>query len=47
MIRQLRESVTAYDAAFVALAEACDAPLLTRDARLAASAGHEARVERV
>ncbi|HET9748653.1 MAG TPA: type II toxin-antitoxin system VapC family toxin [Casimicrobiaceae bacterium] len=46
-IWQLRENVTAYDAAYVALAEALDAPLLTRDARLAASAGHEARVELV
>ncbi len=31
----------------VALAEALDAPLLTRDKRLAASPGHHARVELV
>ena len=34
-IWQLRSNVTAYDAAYVALAEAPDAPLLTLDARLA------------
>jgi len=31
----------------VALAEALDAPLLTRDRRLAAAAGHRARIELV
>ncbi len=31
----LRENLTAYDAVYVALAEALDAPLLTRDQRLA------------
>ena len=41
----LRENLTAYDAAYVALAEALDAPLLTRDRRLAASSGHRAKVE--
>jgi predicted nucleic acid-binding protein len=44
---QLRDNLTAYDAAYVALAEALDAPLLTRDRRLAAAAGHRARVELV
>ncbi len=44
---QLRESVTAYDAAYVALAEALDAPLLTCDAKLARSHGHRARIELV
>jgi predicted nucleic acid-binding protein len=39
--------LTAYDAVYVALAEALDAPLLTRDQRLAAAAGHHARVELV
>lgn len=34
-IWELRENLTAYDAAFVALAEALDAPLVTCDARLA------------
>ncbi|MCZ6451792.1 MAG: type II toxin-antitoxin system VapC family toxin, partial [Deltaproteobacteria bacterium] len=31
----LRRNLTAYDAAYVALAEALDAPLITRDAALA------------
>jgi predicted nucleic acid-binding protein len=44
-IWDLRNNLTAYDAAYVALAEALDAPLVTRDARLAAAAGHGARVE--
>ena len=35
----LRENVSAYDAANVALAEALDCPLLTADARLAAAPG--------
>ena len=43
----LRHNLTAYDAVYVALAEALDAPLLTRDRRLAAAAGHYARVELV
>jgi predicted nucleic acid-binding protein len=46
-IWDLRHNLTAYDAAYVALAEALDAPLLTRDRRLAAAAGHHARVELV
>jgi predicted nucleic acid-binding protein len=41
---QLRDNLTAYDASFVALAEALDAELLTTDARLARSPGHDARV---
>jgi predicted nucleic acid-binding protein len=41
----LRHNVTAYEAAYLALAEALDAPLVTRDMRLANSPGHEARVE--
>ena len=44
-IWELRHNLTAYDAAYVALAEALDAPLLTRDRRLAAAAGVRARVE--
>lgn len=44
---QLRENVTAYDGVYVALAEVLDAPLLTRDARLAGSSGHDAVVELV
>ncbi len=44
-IWDLRGNLTAYDAAYVALAEALDAPLLTRDKRLASAAGHRARIE--
>jgi len=44
-IWELRENLTAYDAAYVALAEALEAPLLTRDKRLAGSPGLAARVE--
>lgn len=44
-IWDLRHNVTAYDAAYVALAEALSAPLLTRDAGLAASAGQYAQIE--
>lgn len=44
-IWELRNNLTAYDAAYVALAEALEAPLLTRDRRLAAAAGHRARIE--
>jgi predicted nucleic acid-binding protein len=46
-IWQLRDNLTAYDAVYVALSEALDAPLLTRDRRLAAAAGHRAQVELV
>jgi predicted nucleic acid-binding protein len=42
---QLRDTVSAYDAAYVALAEALDCPLVTRDARLARSSGHSAVIE--
>lgn len=42
---ELRKNVTAYDAAYLALAEALDAPLLTTDEKLARSTGHRARVE--
>lgn len=41
----LRETMTAYDAAYVALAEALDAPLVTTDTKLARAPGHGARVE--
>jgi len=44
-IWDLRGNLTAYDAAYVALAEALDAPLLTRDKRLASASGHRARIE--
>lgn len=36
-IWELRENLTAYDASYVALAEALHAPLVTRDRRLAAA----------
>ena len=41
----LRDSVSAYDAAYVVLADALDCPLVTRDARLARTQGHEARID--
>jgi len=41
----LRYNLTAYDAAYVALAEALDAVLITRDKRLASAAGHNARID--
>lgn len=44
-IWELRDHVTAYDAAYLALAEALGAPLLTLDERLARARGHRARVE--
>ena len=44
-IWELRNNLTAYDAAYVALAEALDAPLLTRDRRLANAAGIRAHIE--
>jgi predicted nucleic acid-binding protein len=42
---ELRHNLTSYDAAYVALAEALGAPLLTRDTRLASAPGHRAVVE--
>lgn len=44
-IWNLRHNVTAYDAAYVALAEALEAPLLTRDQRLATATGTRATIE--
>jgi predicted nucleic acid-binding protein len=41
----LRDNLTAYDAAYVALAEALDAPLLTRDRRMASAPGLRARLD--
>lgn len=40
----LRNNISAYDAAYVVLAEALDAPLYTRDAKLAAATGHGAKI---
>jgi len=46
-IWELRGQLTAYDGAYVALAELLGAPLVTRDERLAKTTGHRARIERV
>lgn len=43
-IWELVDVMTPYDAAYVALAEALDFPLVTTDERLARSHGHEAEV---
>ncbi len=43
-IWELRHNFTAYDATYVALAEALDAPLITRDRALASGSVHRARV---
>jgi predicted nucleic acid-binding protein len=42
---QLRDNVTIYDAAYVALAEALGATLLTGDKRLANASGPKCRIE--
>jgi predicted nucleic acid-binding protein len=44
-IWRLRNNLTAYDAAYVALAEELKAPLITRDQKIAAAPGHAAAVE--
>lgn len=44
---ELRHTMTAYDAVYVALAEALDADLITRDRRLASAKGHSATVSLV
>lgn len=44
-IWELRENITAYDASYVALAEALPATLITCDKRLASSALHEADIK--
>jgi predicted nucleic acid-binding protein len=46
-IWQLRDSLSAYDGAYIVLAEALAAPLLTCDAKLAGAHGHRAIVELV
>jgi predicted nucleic acid-binding protein len=42
---ELRHNLTSTDAAYVALAEAADATLLTKDRRLAAEPGSRCTVE--
>lgn len=42
---ELRSNMSAFDAAYVALAEVLDAPLITTDARLARAPGHQATIE--
>ena len=44
-IWELRRNLTAYDAAYVALAEVLEAPLLTCDRALASAPGHRAKIE--
>jgi predicted nucleic acid-binding protein len=44
-IWDLRATLTAYDAAYVALAEVLNASLVTCDAKIAAASGHHAKVE--
>jgi predicted nucleic acid-binding protein len=42
---RLRQNLSAYDAAYVALAEELRAPLITRDQKIASAPGHAAVVE--
>ena len=44
-IWELRHNLSAYDAAFVALAELLAVPLVTCDGRMASSCGHDAQIE--
>lgn len=44
-IWELRSNMTAYDAAYIALAETLQAQLLTRDTRLASAPGHRATIQ--
>jgi predicted nucleic acid-binding protein len=42
---KLRDNITAYDAMYVTLAEAIEAPIVTCDSPLAKAPGHGARIE--
>jgi predicted nucleic acid-binding protein len=44
-IWRLRHNLSAYDAAYIVLAEELGATLLTRDARLATASGPRAKIE--
>ena len=44
-IWQLRHNLSAYDAAYIVLAEKLGAALITRDGRLASASGHAAAIE--
>jgi predicted nucleic acid-binding protein len=44
-IWQLRLYITTADAAYIALAEALDAPLITSDGALGRASGHSATIE--
>jgi predicted nucleic acid-binding protein len=42
---KLRDNISAYDAMYVALAEAIESPIVTCDGPLAKAPGHRARIE--
>ena len=44
-IWELKENISAYDAAYVSLAEALDAPLVTTDRHFAQASAHKAKIE--
>ena len=44
---ELRHTITAYDATYIALSELLEVPLLTTDAKLAGAGGHHSVIELV